>query len=193
MDNHSALQGVWLPLITPFRDSRLDLVSLRRLVRHFANEPIDGLILAATTGEGLTLDDAEVEALVSETDGALGQAARRLPAYLGLSRSDTRKVIKMMAATTAWQVDGYLIACPYYTRPSQQGLLRHFAALSDSTDRPIIIYNIPYRTGVNLGNAGDAGTCRTREYRGRQGLFGGCRTILRSVAPAAAWLRGTDR
>ena len=57
-----------------------------------------------------------------------------------------------MHATAAWPVDGYLIACPYYTRPSQAGLAAHFAALSDATAQPIMIYNIPYRTGVNLGN-----------------------------------------
>ena len=72
--------------------------------------------------------------------------------YLGLSGSDTRKVIKALAHTSAWPVDGYLIVCPYYTRPSQLGLYRHFRALADSTAKPIMIYNIPYRTGVNLGN-----------------------------------------
>jgi 4-hydroxy-tetrahydrodipicolinate synthase len=146
------LQGVWLPLVTPFRDGVLDVVSLRRLVRHFAAEPIDGLIVGATTGEGLTLDDAETERLVAETAAELGEAGRRIPLFLGVSGSDTRKLIKTLQSTAAWQVDGYLIACPYYTRPSQQGLFHHFSALADSTERPILIYNIPYRTGVNLGN-----------------------------------------
>jgi len=151
-DRHPPLQGLWLPLITPFRDGELDKVSLRRLVAHFANEPIDGLILAATTGEGMCLDDEEVEELISIVDATLNEAGKRLPLYLGLSGSYTDKLVKALKHTTSWAIDGYLIACPYYTRPSQQGLFQHFSALADSTAKPIIIYNIPYRTGVNLGN-----------------------------------------
>lgn len=139
--------GLWLPLITPFRDGALDEASLRRLVRHYAAGAVDGLILAATTGEGMTLDTEETERVV-----AVAAEACPLPLYLGLSGSDTRKLVKDLARTAAWPVDGYLIACPYYVRPSQEGLERHFSALAGATDRPILIYNIPYRTGVNLGN-----------------------------------------
>lgn len=150
--NPSALHGLWLPLITPFRDGTLDVASLRRLVTHYAAQPVDGLILGATTGEGMALDDDEAERLVAVTRAALAETGRTMPIYLGLSGSDTRKLIKTMGHTAAWGMDGYLIACPYYTRPSQQGLFLHFSALADSTDKPILIYNIPYRTGVNLGN-----------------------------------------
>jgi 4-hydroxy-tetrahydrodipicolinate synthase len=149
---HSTLKGLWLPLITPFREGALDDVSLRRLVKHFAAEPVDGLILGATTGEGLTLDEEESERIISISAAELAKVGRHMPLYLGLHGSDTRKGIKALERTASWAVDGYLIACPYYTRPSQQGLFRHFSALADSTARPILIYNIPYRTGVNLGN-----------------------------------------
>ncbi len=144
--------GLWLPLVTPFRDGALDEVSLRRLVAHFAEEPIDGLILGATTGEGLTLDEEELEILVAITAEEVAKTSRRLPLYLGLSGSDTRKGVKALARTQSWALDGYLIASPYYTRPSQLGLLRHFSALAEGTDRPIVLYNIPYRTGVNIDN-----------------------------------------
>lgn len=150
---HATRQGIWLPLITPFRDGALDEVSLRRLMRHYAAEPIDGFILAATTGEGLTLDDTEVETLIDIVTAELAAIGRRVPVYLGLCGSDTRKLVKSLQESAAWAVDGYLIACPYYTRPSQDGLVKHFSALADTTERPILIYNIPYRTGVNLGNA----------------------------------------
>ena len=146
------LNGIWLPLITPFRDDRLDEASLRRMLRHYAAEPIDGLILAATTGEGLALDDAEIERLVQVTATELETIGSHSPVYLGVSGSYTNKVAKTLEATGSWPIDGYLIACPYYTRPSQQGLFRHFSALADATVKPIAIYNIPYRTGVNLGN-----------------------------------------
>jgi 4-hydroxy-tetrahydrodipicolinate synthase len=144
-----SIQGIWLPLVTPFRDGVLDETSLRRMVRHYLGQPIDGFILAATTGEGLTIDEDETERLVSIVAADI---AGRRPIYLGLSGSDTRKIIESLAHTASWPVDGTLIACPYYTRPSQEGLYRHFAALANATDRPILIYNIPYRTGVNMSN-----------------------------------------
>jgi 4-hydroxy-tetrahydrodipicolinate synthase len=148
-ERRPAVEGIWLPLVTPFRDGSLDERSVQRLVRHYAVQPIDGLILAATTGEGLTLDEDETDRLVA----IAAEAARdALPLYLGLSGSDTRKLAKALRGTAAWPVEGYLIACPYYTRPSQEGLFRHFATLAGETDRPILIYNIPYRTGVNLAN-----------------------------------------
>lgn len=145
-------RGIWLPLITPFRDDALDLVSLRRLIRHYAAAPIDGMILAATTGEGLTLDDDEIERLVDVAHTELLAVGRPVPLYLGLCGSDTRKGVKALRHTAAWPIDGYLIACPYYSRPSQDGLYQHFARLAENTERPVLIYNIPYRTGVNLGN-----------------------------------------
>jgi 4-hydroxy-tetrahydrodipicolinate synthase len=152
------ISGLWLPLVTPFREGRLDEASLRRLLRHYLGQPIDGIILAATTGESLTLDADETERLVmiaaeeiAAVPSGRGRAGR--PAlHLGLSGSDTRRLAKALERTAAWPVEGYLIACPYYTRPSQEGLYRHFAALAAATARPIVLYNIPCRTGVNLAN-----------------------------------------
>lgn len=154
MDSNPArLSGLWLPLITPFNNGALDEVSLRRLLRHYAAEPIDGLILGATSGEGLALDESETERLVSITAEELGDRREGLPVYLGISGSATRKVAQKLQRTAGWPIDGYLIACPSYVRPSQEGLLQHFTALVGATERPILIYNIPYRTGVNLENA----------------------------------------
>ena len=141
--------GIWLPLITPFADGVLDTRSLARLAGHYADQPIDGFILAATTGEALVLDDDETVRVVETVAETV---ARRRPMLLGLCGSDTRRLVKRLAATAAWPVDGYLITCPYYSRPSQDGLYRHVAALAGATDRPILVYNIPYRTGVNMAN-----------------------------------------
>jgi 4-hydroxy-tetrahydrodipicolinate synthase len=148
----SSLHGLWLPLVTPLCDGVLDETSLRRLVRHYAALPIDGLVLAATTGEGLTLSQSETEWLVfAVRDEAV--KTRTLPLLLGLSGSNTRGLLETLATTAAWPIDGYLISCPYYSRPSQHGLELHFAALADRARHPLLLYNIPYRTGVNLGNA----------------------------------------
>ena len=150
-DLRPCLHGLWLPLVTPFRDGELDEASLRRLARHYADLPVNGLILAATTGESLTLSPEETERLVFAVRDEIG-TLRKLPLCLGLSGSNTRALLDTLDRTAAWPIDGYLISCPYYSRPSQQGLLLHFTALADRAAHPVMLYNIPYRTGVNLGN-----------------------------------------
>jgi 4-hydroxy-tetrahydrodipicolinate synthase len=155
-DAHSHLQsrlrGLWLPLVTPFRNGELDEASLRRLVRYYADSPIDGLVLAATSGEGLSLGMRELEQLVTLARSEIAGSGRTIPICLGLSGAATAKMREALDETATWPIDGYLIASPYYTRPSQRGLLRHFSALADHASWPIVLYNIPYRTAVNLEN-----------------------------------------
>jgi 4-hydroxy-tetrahydrodipicolinate synthase len=146
----SQLRGLWLPLVTPFCDGVVDEVSLRRLVRHYAALPIDGLILAATSGEGLTLGMAELEWIVAVTRETLTEAKRYLPICLGLAGSHTRKLCHTLDETAGWPIDGYLISSPYYSRPSQRGLLQHFTVLADHASWPVVLYNIPYRAAVTL-------------------------------------------
>jgi 4-hydroxy-tetrahydrodipicolinate synthase len=150
-DLRSRLQGLWLPLVTPFRNGQLDEASLRRLVGHCAGA-VNGLILAATTGESLTLEPEEIARLVAIVRDEIARGGNELPVCLGLSGSNTRAMLDMLDRTAAWPIDGYLISSPYYSRPSQDGMIRHFSALADRAVRPILLYNIPYRTGVNLGN-----------------------------------------
>jgi 4-hydroxy-tetrahydrodipicolinate synthase len=142
------LQGVWLPLITPFINGAVDEASLARLAAHFADD-VEGFILAATTGEGMVLDDDETERVVSILAKVTGGSK---PLFLGLCGSDTRRLERRLRATAGWLIDGYLITCPYYSRPSQEGMFRHFCLLAQSSERPVLVYNIPYRTGVNLAN-----------------------------------------
>jgi len=146
----SQLHGLWLPLVTPFCDGAVDEASLRRLVRHYAALPIDGLILAATSGEGLTLGMAELEWIVVATRETLAEARRYLPICLGLAGSYTRKLCYTLDETAGWPIDGYLISSPYYSRPSQRGLLQHFNTLADHASWPLVLYNIPYRAAVTL-------------------------------------------
>jgi 4-hydroxy-tetrahydrodipicolinate synthase len=151
-DLRAQLQGLWLPLVTPFRGGELDEPSLRRLVRHYASGPVDGLILAATSGEGLTLGMDELERLVAAVRAELAAGHRPLPICLGLSGASTAKMRDTLDETAAWPIDGYLISSPYYSRPSQRGLLAHFTLLADHASWPIVLYNIPYRSAVNLAN-----------------------------------------
>ena len=151
-DLRNYLHGLWLPLVTPFRNSALDETSLRRLVAHYASGPIDGLILAATSGEGLALSTSELERLVNVVREELDARRRFLPICLGMAGASTHKMQEMLDETAAWPIDGYLISSPYYVRPSQRGLLAHFTALADHASWPILLYNIPYRASVGLAN-----------------------------------------
>ena len=151
-DLRTRLQGLWLPLVTPFRDGVLDERSLRRLLRHYTSRPIDGLILGATSGEGLTLSLFELERLVELVNDELANTRSSLAVCLGLAGASTAMMQDLLDETAAWPIDGYLISSPYYLRPSQRGLLRHFTDLADHASWPIVLYNIPYRTSVNLAN-----------------------------------------
>ena len=86
------------------------------------------------------------------TRSELSASGRYLPICSGLSGAATAKMLDALDETAAWPIDGYLIASPYYIRPSQRGLVQHFTALADHASWPIVLYNIPYRTGVNLTN-----------------------------------------
>jgi 4-hydroxy-tetrahydrodipicolinate synthase len=151
-DLSDPLQGLWLPLVTPFRNGELDEASLRRLVRHYVSGPVDGLVLGATSGEGMSLDISELERLVTLVRAEINDSRRYLPICLGLSGASTAKLEDVLDETAAWPIDFYLIASPYYVRPSQRGILQHFTALADHASWPLLIYNIPYRTAVNITN-----------------------------------------
>lgn len=151
-DLRTHLHGLWLPLVTPFRDGRLDEVSLRRLSRHYCTQAIDGFILGATSGEGMTLRDAELERLVAIVRDEIAAGRRNVPIGLGLSGADTSRLKDRLDETGDWPIDFYLIASPYYVRPSQRGISAHFEALADHAAWPLALYNIPYRCAVGITN-----------------------------------------
>ena len=100
----------------------------------------------------MSLSASELERLVTVTHEEISGSGRSIPICLGLSGASTAKMLDMLDETAVWPIDGYLIASPYYTRPSQRGLVQHFKALADHASWPIVLYNIPYRTAVNLTN-----------------------------------------
>jgi 4-hydroxy-tetrahydrodipicolinate synthase len=151
-DLRTHMHGLWLPLVTPFRDGRLDETSLRRLTRNYCTQAIDGFILGATSGEGMTLRDAELERIVAIVRDEMAAGRRSVPIGLGLSGADTSRMKERLDETADWPIDFYLIASPYYVRPSQRGILAHFEALADHAARPLALYNIPYRCAVGITN-----------------------------------------
>jgi len=148
----SPLGGLWLPLITPFLDGALDEASLRRLIRHYAKQRLDGLVLAGTTGEAATLTPTETHALIEIARDEMETIGCALPVFLGLSGSGSAEVVHKIEATARWPIDGLLLSSPHYIRPPQDGMVEHFLTAAQATDRPILIYNIPYRTGINMSN-----------------------------------------
>jgi len=145
----SSLAGIWLPLVTPFLNGAVDLKSYERLLRHYLGQGLTGLMPLGTTGESPTLYEDEMEALVELTTKVVGD---RLRVYVGVGGNATEKVIQTLRRLERYPFEGILSVCPYYNRPSEDGIRQHFERISDATDRRIVIYNIPYRTGINLSN-----------------------------------------
>lgn len=143
------LTGVWAPLVTPFKDGAVDLASYRRLIEHYIGKGVSGLFPLGTTGEAPTLDEDEEDAIVAETVDA---AAGRVPVFVGIGGNATAKVIKTIKRLERHAFSGIVSVCPYYNRPTQAGMHAHFTAIAEATERQVLIYNIPYRTSVNLTN-----------------------------------------
>ena len=143
------ITGLWLPIITPFKDGAVDFKSYEKLIEHYLALGIDGLFPLGTTGESPTLDAAEIDELVERT---VATVAGRVPVFVGVGGNATAKVTKELGRLERHAFAGIVSVCPYYNRPSQDGLLAHFRAIAAATDRDVLIYNIPYRTAVNLSN-----------------------------------------
>jgi 4-hydroxy-tetrahydrodipicolinate synthase len=137
--------GCHVPIITPFNDDlSVDEAGLRRLVNYYIEEVgCDGLVPCGTTGESPTLDHEEharvIEIVVEETKG-------RVPVMAGTGSNNTKEAIAMTRHAEEAGVDASLQVCPYYNRPTQDGLLRHFEAVAAATKLPLFIYNIPSRS-----------------------------------------------
>jgi 4-hydroxy-tetrahydrodipicolinate synthase len=143
------ITGLWLPIITPFKDNAVDFKSYERLIEHYLALGVDGLFPLGTTGESPTLDEAEIDELVERT---VATVAGRVPVFVGVGGNATAKVEKALKRLERHAFEGIVSVCPYYNRPSQDGLIAHFRAIATATDRDVLIYNIPYRTAVNLSN-----------------------------------------
>ena len=141
--------GVWLPIVTPFVNGDVDDATYERLVEHYVRAGVSGIIPLGTTGESPTVDDAERDRIVERTVAVVDG---RVPVVIGVSGNDTRAVVRSVTRLGGRGLAGLLVVSPYYNRPSQDGLREHFTRIAEASELPILIYNIPYRTGVNLTN-----------------------------------------
>jgi 4-hydroxy-tetrahydrodipicolinate synthase len=147
------LSGILTAMVTPFdSDGALAEEPTARLARHLLANGSDGLVLTGTTGEASTLSDDE-KARVWDIGVEVSRAERPdAPVVAGTGSNDTRHAVALTARAAAAGVDAALVVAPYYNRPNRRGLLAHFQAVASSTDLPIVLYNIPARTGVDMPN-----------------------------------------
>lgn len=138
--------GLWIPLVTPFRDDAVDHAALAALVRHYAAAGVRGFVACGSTGEAAALDKAEQLAVL---DTVL-QAAGSLPVVMGLSGYHLGQAAAWVRELCTRPIAGLLVPAPHYIRPSQAGLLQWFTTLADAATQPLVVYDIPYRTGVSI-------------------------------------------
>ena len=139
--------GAIVAIVTPFRNGEVDEKALRKLIEEQIAAGTDGIVPCGTTGESTTLSHEEHDRVIEITIDAV---RKRVPVIAGTGSNSTAEALRL--TRHAWEAgaDGALLVCPYYNRPTQEGLYQHFLTIAEEVPIPIIIYNIPGRTGTNL-------------------------------------------
>ena len=142
------ISGTGVALITPFNeDKTIDYTSLDKLINKVIEGGIDFLVVLGTTGEATSINESEKKELINFI---VKKNNKRLPLVLGIGGNNTNKLIKEINNTDLSDFDAILSVTPYYNKPSQKGLYHHYAEISKSSPIPIILYNVPSRTGINM-------------------------------------------
>jgi 4-hydroxy-tetrahydrodipicolinate synthase len=139
--------GAIVATVTPFRNGKLDRSALRRLVKFQIDSGTDGIVPCGTTGESATLSFDEHERVI---DTVLDTVDGRVPVIAGTGSNNTKEAVALTRYAKRAGASAALVITPYYNKPTQDGLLQHFRAVAGSADIPIILYNVPGRTGVNM-------------------------------------------
>lgn len=140
-------QGSMVAVVTPFKDGRVDEAKVRELVEYHIKNGTDVLVPCGTTGESPTLSHDEHKRVI---ELAIHAANKRIPVVAGTGSNSTAEAIDMTRYARNAGADGALVVLPYYNKPTQQGLIAHCRAIADAVDLPLILYNIPGRTGINM-------------------------------------------
>ncbi len=145
--NSNQFSGVFTALATPMRAGSVDFSSLGSLVEHQIGGGINGLVSIGTTGESPTLDCQEHIAVVRATVEA---AAGKVPVLAGTGSNSTSEAVALTRSAEEVGADGFLVVAPYYNKPNQAGLLQHFSAIAEVTEKPMVLYSIPSRCGIEI-------------------------------------------
>jgi len=140
-------QGAMVAIVTPFKDGQVDEAGLRELIEFQLANGTHGIVPCGTTGESATLSFKEHERVV---EIAVEQVNKRVPVVAGTGSNNTEEAIRLTKHAKDAGADGALMISPYYNKPTQEGLYRHFKKVAETVDIPIIVYNIPGRTAVNI-------------------------------------------
>jgi 4-hydroxy-tetrahydrodipicolinate synthase len=140
-------QGAMVAIVTPFKDGRVDETALRSLIEFQITNGTHGIVPCGTTGESATLSFQEHERVVEIT---VEQVNKRIPVIAGSGSNNTEEAIRLTKHAKSAGADAALMISPYYNKPTQEGLYRHFKKVAESVDIPILLYNIPGRTAVNM-------------------------------------------
>lgn len=147
MKNKAIFRGVGTALITPFKDGRIDFATLEKLIERQIEAGINALIIGGTTAEAATLSDAERYELFRESGRMIGG---RCKVIYGTGTNDTRVAVKHTKYASELGCDGVLVVTPYYNKGTNEGIERHYEAIAKASGVPVLLYNVPSRTGVSL-------------------------------------------
>ena len=147
MTNNPIFRGAAAALITPLNENGVDYVQLKKLIEWQIDEGIDALVIAGTTGEGSTLTDEEHRELFEK---AIQMIDGRVPAIAGTGSNDTAYAVDLTKCACELGYDGMLVVTPYYNKATQNGLIKMFTTIADASTKPLILYNVPSRTGVDI-------------------------------------------
>ena len=149
MKDKAIFKGAATALVTPMKeDGSIDYTSLAKLIEMQIESGIDALLILGTTGEACTLCDIEKRKVI---DFAIDKIAGRVPVIVGTGTNDTARTVKLSKYAVGGGADALLVVTPYYNKATEVGLVRHYLSVADAVDAPIIVYNVPSRTGVNVG------------------------------------------
>jgi len=147
MDIMSLFRGSGVAIVTPFKDGKVNFEKLGEIIEWHIKEKTDAIIVCGTTGEASTMTDEEQKQTISFT---IKKVDKRIPVIAGTGSNCTAHAIEMSKFAEAEGADGLLVITPYYNKTTQKGLIAHFTAINNEVNIPIIIYNVPGRTGVNI-------------------------------------------
>ena len=140
--------GTGVALVTPFRkEGEVDFNALQKLVEFQIENGVNYLVVQGTTGESVTLTDEEK---VSVLEYIIDITKNRVPIVLGVGGNNTSNVVQQIKKFNSFRIDAYLSVSPYYNKPSQAGIIAHYGQIAQASDKPIILYNVPGRTGSNM-------------------------------------------
>lgn len=147
IEKQKVFLGCATAIVTPFNNGEIDYTSFENLIEYQIENGVDGIVVLGTTGEAPTINEIEREDIISF---ARDKIKGRVPLVVGTGTNSTESTIRYSKSACTLGADAILCVCPYYNKPTKSGILEHYKALAKAVDLPIILYNVPSRTGVNI-------------------------------------------